>query len=246
MVPWRLAGLDIGFSQTARSSGVAIQREEALLLEHLDIASARALLLDHGRYDCLAIDGPWPPLDLELTAPRSVERLFCRGVFARRCKPGMSHIPGTGQAFRRATMSAATALAARADLIVEAFPNAFLAVGLPDRLLADRPVLRRGRKFDWLYDAWVESGLTQRLLAELGISHPTLVSRLSRTSNHDERAALICLLTALCVASGRFVKVGDPKTGWFFLPPEALWEDWARKGLDKEARRLPVIQVSRR
>ena len=35
---------------------------------------------------------------------------------------------------------------------------------------------------------------------------------------HDDRAAFVCALTAVCVAAGDFVAVGDDD-GWIVLPP---------------------------
>lgn len=42
-------------------------------------------------------------------------------------------------------------------------------------------------------------------------------------TDHEERAAFVCALTALTVASGRAVGVGDPDDGDIFLPPAELW-----------------------
>jgi hypothetical protein len=68
--------------------------------------------------------------------------VFSRGVFQKRCKPGMSHVRGTGQLLREHGLRAAEQLLAARPFrtsmyplqrvwpdapIVEAFPNAFLA-----------------------------------------------------------------------------------------------------------------------
>jgi hypothetical protein len=45
-------------------------------------------------------------------------------------------------------------------------------------------------------------------------------------TNHDDRAALICALTALCVAAGDFTAVGDAD-GWIVPPPRRFVQDWA-------------------
>jgi hypothetical protein len=45
-------------------------------------------------------------------------------------------------------------------------------------------------------------------------------------TNHDDRAALVCALTALGVASGNYVAVGDDD-GWIVLPPRALVRNWS-------------------
>jgi hypothetical protein len=44
-------------------------------------------------------------------------------------------------------------------------------------------------------------------------------------TDHDERAALVCALSALGVAVGRFVAVGAQEDGWVMLPPR---EEWGR------------------
>ncbi len=46
--------------------------------------------------------------------------------------------------------------------------------------------------------------------------------------NHDDRAALVCALTALCVAALSFVAVGD-EDGWIILPAGQFIrpEQWA-------------------
>jgi hypothetical protein len=36
------------------------------------------------------------------------------------------------------------------------------------------------------------------------------------------------ILTALLTAPNHFTAVGDPKGGWFFLPPWECWRNWAR------------------
>jgi hypothetical protein len=52
--------------------------------------------------------------------------------------------------------------------------------------------------------------------------------------NHDERAALVCAITALCVAAGRYVAVGD-EDGWIVLPPHAFIQSWAQEALKMNA-----------
>ena len=239
----RLAGLDIGFSATRASSGIAILADGHLRLGHHTATNARDALVCNARYDVLAIDGPCVPAGLDPASVRPVERLFSSGIFAKRCKPGLSHVSGTGRTFRACTTAAATELQASACRVVEAFPHAFLAVCLPNRVHAERPALRRGRTFDWLYDQWVRLALVDRLMADLGTDHPVLTEAFAIAVNHDRRAALVCLLTALCVARGRFTAVGEPATGWFHLPAADLWEEWAWQGQQQEAGRLPGVQV---
>jgi hypothetical protein len=104
--------------------------------------------------------------------------------------------------------------------IVEAFPNAFLGVCLPAVTYARIPPLRRGRKFDWLYDEWCSDGLFGRLAETLGGVLPKTFDTMCQTTrDHEHRAALVCLATAACVAAGRYTAVGDKDGGCFFLPP---------------------------
>jgi hypothetical protein len=51
-----------------------------------------------------------------------------------------------------------------------------------------------------------------------------------RITNHDDRASLVCALTALCVAGGDYVAVGD-HDGWIILPPRRFIQDWAWRDL---------------
>jgi hypothetical protein len=116
--------------------------------------------------------------------------------------------------------------------IVEAFPNAFLGVLLPEVAFDSIPT-GRGKKFDALFEATQSRSILARLLNEVGWSDYKLDQALVENTQHDERAALICALTAVCVRRGRYTAVGDPEGGWFFLPPWDLWEEWARRGIAK-------------
>jgi hypothetical protein len=57
-------------------------------------------------------------------------------------------------------------------------------------------------------------------------------------ANHEQRAALICLLTAGLAAQGVATIVGQDTGGWFWLPPLSLWQPWARAGLDSGVRTM--------
>jgi hypothetical protein len=66
---------------------------------------------------------------------------------------------------------------------------------------------------------------------------------MSNTRNHDERAALVCLLTAAGVAEGKYTAVGNAATGYFFLPPWSMWQSWARQEIDIQRCRTDCIDV---
>ncbi|MBX6324343.1 MAG: hypothetical protein IRY94_21230, partial [Rhodospirillaceae bacterium] len=48
-----------------------------------------------------------------------------------------------------------------------------------------------------------------------------IAPRLADIGDHDERAAVVCAVTALCVARGRYAAVGDAAHGFVALPPPA-------------------------
>ena len=246
----RVAGLDIGLSLKLRTSGVAtILGQQICLSCRRGGAHACAPISDAGPFQVIAIDGPIVPAGGDVGSTRAVERLFASGQFQRRCKPGFSHVSGTGLQLRTAAGSAADCLTAAANLvdglpsfprvrrgnIVEAFPNAFLGVCLDHPCYGAMPALKRGRKFDWLYEQWVRCQLVAQLPlpAELKELFP---SRFARTSDHEERAALICALTALLTAHGTFTAVGNEAGGWFFLPPWEFWQSWARDAVEERLR----------
>ena len=68
-------------------------------------------------------------------------------------------------------------------------------------------------------------------------------SRCESNPDHEERAALVCLATAACVASGRYTAVGEPVGGYFFLPPWSTWADWARTELNVQRHADTAVTV---
>jgi hypothetical protein len=110
------------------------------------------------------------------------------------------------------------------SVVVEAFPNLFLGVLVSEEDYARIPKLRRGQKFDWLYDHAKENLMCLRKYLRL----PKCVWRRVLTENdHELRAALICLLTAALEAENKAVRTGEETGGWFWLPPLELWKSWA-------------------
>ena len=253
-----IIGLDVGFSQHRPSSGVAHLNGSRLTLHHTtsNWSDRKRILGSIDPVDVAALDAPIVP-DSE-HGQRDVERLLSFGIFQRRCKPGASHVRGTGQALRQAGRKTADQLATvtpeqplptefprarKSTNIVEAFPNAFLGVCADDSAYAVMPKLRRGKKFDWLYDAWCRDGLFPRIAAFLGIHGAGVLDACHRNDHHDERAALVCLLTAACVATGKYVAVGEKLGGYIFLPTWQLWSGWARCEVDCQRQRLPWLDV---
>ena len=247
-----LVGLDVGFSLTSPTSGIARL-----------CASGKVLVGNCGRTleERVRVIGESPAQVVAIDAPlafvprgesRSCEHMTARGMFQRRCKPGFSHVAGTGRQLREAGRDSAEqmrTLASGMDLaakfprvvanhnIVEAFPNAFLGAALADSFY-DRPP-RRGKKFDWLYGAWVRDDFFSSLLERIGMGEQNeLLKQCGEESHHEKRAALVCVLTAACVSAGRYTAVGDDRGGYFFLPPWEFWAGWAREEIDRQRRRL--------
>jgi hypothetical protein len=238
-----LVGIDIGFSQRRRTNGIAVFRNGSLVrTERLSVTERDETLRSLDHVDCIAIDAPLLPPGTSDTFPRECERTFSRGVFQKRCKPGMSHIRGTGQTLRQHGGRAATQLIEAnavsaptqalshllfAANIVEAFPNAFLGVALPDEDFLNAQKIKRGGKFDWLYDRWISRGLFE-FIVDAAHLPDSIARRCRNETDHDLRAALVCLLTAGLFSTGNFAAIGDQTGGYFFLPPADLWATWAR------------------
>jgi hypothetical protein len=180
---------------------------------------------------------------------RPCEKVFVWGAFQKRCKPGESHIPGTGQALRRSGVETARSFAPHTAStnvaayfpriygdrnIVEAFPNGFMAVSLEAGSFKNP--LARGEKFDWLYEEWLRQDVYSRLRSEIKWLHEPFWRIIAENKQHDERAALICAITATCVLLGRYVAVGEAIGGYFFMPPWNLWQRWAKDVLGQNRR----------
>lgn len=228
-----LLGIDVGFSKQRRSTGIALLQGNQLQLYRADVSwkdRRRGLPKDFQPL-IIGIDGPLIPHTSPEDVVRPCEAFFSRGIFARRCKPGMSHF-GTGYLLRRAASDVFDQFCGRffgdsarlGKNVVEAFPNLFLGVLVRKEEFDAIPELQRGKRFDWLYDQ------ASKRISKLGqfCNVPDSVfRRVEREDDHELRAALVCLLTAALAASGKAVRCGDDKGGWFWLPPLEAWEPWA-------------------
>ena len=106
--------------------------------------------------------------------------------------------------------------------------------------------LKRGDKFDWLYETWRTQHGPEALQRVVEWRRPVFWDAVSTNEQHDERAALVCAMTAICVLRGCYVAVGDEQGGYFFLPPWQLWQAWARDCLDtnrKDSRLSQMVTV---
>jgi hypothetical protein len=99
------------------------------------------------------------------------------------------------------------------------FSNAFLGVLMPEVELQSVPELKRGRRFDWLYELMVTTGRLESVLSRNLVLPDVVWHRLRSETDHELRAALICLLTAAFAARGTATVIGEAEGGWFWLPP---------------------------
>lgn len=196
-----------------------------------------------------AFDGPFRgALDI-IGFYRKAEWVLTRLEFRSRIgKPGQSSAP-IGKLLNEHTNYCVEAALPQVGLaqhagaihrkaVVEAFPNSFLGLMLrePEAL----PV-RRSNRSDLYFAQLAGDGPLDRLLGFLlpGRSPET---RTEAVTNHDDRAALICALTALGVAAGEFVSVGDDE-GRIVLPPATLLAPWAHVALLDAPELVPYLVV---
>jgi hypothetical protein len=240
-----LLGVDVGFSKSKKTTGLAWFANsviETSLTGSSLPERTRALPRNVG-FAIAALDAPIVP-EHNYDAARGCERVFYGGAYSKRCRPGLSH-HGRGvslkDAGRQAAADFASVLAPGAlrfgpcvlpTPIIEAFPNTFMGVLLSEAIFASWSKALRKPKSDWLYEQVVAAGLFTKLLSNLDLGSPAILRKFEKANHHDERSALICLLTAMFALAGDAVIVGDHDGGWFWLPPKSLWDPWASAALE--------------
>jgi hypothetical protein len=240
-----LLGVDVGFSKTGRSTGLAwrVGRELGACKVGSGWEARRAALPVDVTFDMAALDAPLVPPGPGIPR-RSCEAVFYRGAFWNRCRPGMSH-HGRGLLLREAGASAASQFRAVVGTgglpeleavpgarMVEAFPNTFMGVLLPETAI-NRLEGNGKPRSDRLYEACLADGAFERFVASLGWPVAETIGRLAATRDHDLRAAYICLLTAAVAHAGTAAVFGDAQGGWFWLPPVHLWAPWALAAVEQ-------------
>lgn len=244
-------GVDVGSSSRRASSAACrldwdrkeirwtLQRFRALPEEQRRVLRAVAGM---ERLEAAAFDGPLREgLDI-IGRYRIAERMLTRRLQPQIGKPGQSSAP-VGKALNAAANDCARVVlehcnvaparhAVRIDgkAIAEAFPSAFMGTMLedPGSLLA-----RRGDRSDVFFQNLAQIGTFQRLLGHL-LPGRAVANSFEAVTNHDDRAALVCAFTALAVAVGDFVAVGDTD-GWIILPPRSFLQAWALADLKANA-----------
>jgi predicted nuclease with RNAse H fold len=248
VVDWRnvsLLGIDVGFSERRKTTGIAsytFGRPARLHCVGSSSQDRAEALLDQPLYDAIAVDGPIVPAATNAEQLiRRCERLLSKGSFGKRCKPGFSHF-GTGLRLRKAATTIASEMPGyrrhNGVQVVEAFPNAFLGVMLDDKTYAAFERIPRGKKSDIFFAQAFRDRTFDRLFECLGWDDVFLreqiqaVTRKTTRISHEHRAAVVCVLTGACALSGQAAYVGDEAGGSICLPPLCLWADWARAALE--------------
>lgn len=245
-------GIDVGFSAKARSSAVCclawdaerlgwtIRRFRAISPERETTIVAVA---GSDELQAAAFDGPLRAGFEVIGRYRVADRLLTRRLGPQIGKPGQSSTPA-GMRLNAAANDCANVVLRRCRVaparhvclidekaVVEAFPSSFLGVMIesPEGVAAKRND-RSDRYFQHLTEAGVLQGLLDHLLPGRAMSQS-----LSGVTNHDDRAALVCAVTALAVAAGDYTAVGDAD-GWIVLPPRRFVREWAWTDLEVNAR----------
>jgi hypothetical protein len=236
-------GIDVGFSATRRSSAVChltwdltairwrIERFRATDDERREAirrcADGVALL-------SVAIDGPLKRGFPVIGKYRAAERMLTRRLSRYIGKPGQASAPVGRELNHSANLCAHATLgsclvgeaqhtiAIDHRSIIEAFPTSYLGVLLDDPLHLEAA---RANRSDIFFMELLENRKLEELLSQLA-PQPT-PQDLRSITNHDDRAAFVCALTALSVTANDFTAVGD-EDGWIILPPDSFIASWAR------------------
>jgi hypothetical protein len=175
----------------------------------------------------IAIDGPLLPQGTAHDIRRHVEFIFSRAPFHNRCRPGLSH-SGVGFQFRRASEDACISLVPNSPFRVEKWrrrlPRRTRRRSLPKCLSG-----RADARSRIAGCTEVQAGTALRLALrtdgynrEAGVGAaktldlPDVVwHRLRSETDHELRAALICLLTAALASKGTTAIIGEAEGGRF-------------------------------
>jgi len=173
---------------------------------------------------------------------RTAERMLTRRLRPFAGKPGQASAPVgkllndhanrcvTAVLDHCAVSPAEHSVAIHERAVVEAFPSSFLGVMIDDPKALKA---RRGDRSDTFFDHLAIAGVLNQLLEHCLPGRSPSVDPITVT-NHDDRAALVCALTALCIGSGDYTAVGD-EDGWIVLPPASFVRAWAIAALDANA-----------
>ena len=237
-------GVDVGWSRRQRSSAVCLLRwDDASLDWHIarftaqdaDRRATLAAVIGDTPLLAAAFDGPLRGDLGEITDYRAAERVLSMRALREAIGKLAQSNSGNGKLLNRATNQCARdviasgrvgearhAQAIHSLAIAEAFPNSFLGLMLGDPAPHKGG---RGSRSDRYYTALVAGGRLERLLNH-HLPGRRLAAPLDSVRNHDDRAALVCAITALGIVGQDYCAAGDAQ-GWIILPPRAFIARWA-------------------
>ena len=237
-------GIDVGYSAKRKSTGVCViepDAREPVRCEHVktqDTPDAILKLLAGAEPIAASIDGPLVASALSdaeryitVNRYRRCDEMLSRGLFQKRCKPGQTNSPVGQKLHDRATVLANHVLSLFPHATIsESFPNAFMGVMLPD---ATTWTIPRGKKSDAFWNYCIgPSTVLERLISHLlGADGAKVFDSCRLLRNHDERAAVICALTAAAARQGQGFLVDGGADGTIVLPPEQFIQPWATEAL---------------
>lgn len=199
----------------------------------------------------VALDGPIRGDLQTIRQYRIAEAMLTRRLQKHIGKPGQSN-SGNGILLNNAANEAAYCalesgfiadathkISIHDKAITEAFPTSFLGLMLPNAMqLKDKKFAHS----DSFFLAHAKTGGFGKLLNELSRG-ARFANRPEALTNHDDRAAFVCALTALCVVAQNYCAVGDDN-GWIILPPHRLIAPEFRNLLDSNASRYsPPVET---
>lgn len=233
-------GIDVGYSRKAATTGLCLLLWDVRSVELSFLRTnsttperrrdVRALVAGAPLH-AVAIDGPLTRGLRRVSRYRAAEALLSRGVLQKRGKPGQTSSPVGQQLHFHATELAELVLAeVTIDLachyqpiheqcVVEAFPNMFLAAGVAE---VDLPLLHRDASDRYWAVLVAQSTRLSQLFTAL-LPGRAVKYDLCGCVDHDDRAALVCALSALSVVAKSHVGVGDACDGDIVLPPRSWW-----------------------
>ena len=243
----QVLGIDVGWSEQTDTTGACLltwsESEVSFDVHHLPTdfdARQKKLraLVGGNEFDAVALDGPLRPGLDQINEYRLAELLLTRRFSnAGFGKPGQSNSPNGIMLNEHANQFAESVIAAKCVkrsehaaaindyAVVEAFPTTFLAVMLDE---GRRPSSKAKSDifYEWLLgpDAparhMPDENRFEQLIDRL-LPGRTLRSLTGDVTDHEHRAAVVCALTALCIAKNNYVAVGDSRNGYIILPANA-------------------------
>jgi hypothetical protein len=239
----------VGYSKKRRSSAVCLMTWDD---ESIDWEIRRYRATDSERVDTIrgllgnqslqagALDGPLRAEFGRIDQYRVAEKILTRSLGAKIGKPGQSNSPVGIRLNEEANIcvkivlsvadvaSSSSRIRIAERCVVEAFPSSYLGLMIanPEGVGA----VRKNRS-DKFFEVLNNDGTLLGLLSHL-LPRRKIVRDLSEVKNHDDRASLICAISALGLAVGKYCAVGD-EDGWIILPPRAFIQRWAHDLLRK-------------